>query len=77
MISFGNDEGFSAQTKVTKDGPGLVMVSDTLCPAVHILGTQNVHSRAKGTADYHWPWAVFFEILEFRQGGGPKVDDVL
>ena len=23
----------------TKDGPGPVMVSDTLCPAVHILGT--------------------------------------
>ena len=22
-----------------KDGPGPVMVSDTLCPAVHILGT--------------------------------------
>ena len=25
--------------KEKKDGPGLVMVSDTLCPAVHILGT--------------------------------------
>ena len=22
-----------------KDGPGPVMISDTLCPAVHILGT--------------------------------------
>ena len=32
-----------------KDGPGPVTVSDT---AVHILGTQNVHSRIKGTADY-------------------------
>ncbi len=25
--------------KMTKDGPGPVIVSDTLCPAVHILGT--------------------------------------
>ena len=25
--------------KYLKDGPGPVMVSDTLCPAVHILGT--------------------------------------
>ena len=25
--------------KRIKDGPGPVMVSDTLCPAVHILGT--------------------------------------
>ena len=25
--------------KQGKDGPGPVMVSDTLCPAVHILGT--------------------------------------
>ena len=24
---------------LTKDGPGPVMVSDTLCPAAHILGT--------------------------------------
>ena len=32
-----------------KDGPGPAMVSDPLCPAVHILGTKNVHSRAKGT----------------------------
>ena len=24
---------------IVKDGPGPVMVSDTLCPAVHILGT--------------------------------------
>ena len=39
-----------------KDGPGPVMVSDTLCPAVHI-----VHSRAKGTADPYWIWAVFFQ----------------
>ena len=30
----GEDRG-----KKRKDGPGPVMVSDTLCPAVHILGT--------------------------------------
>ena len=27
------------RTGKKKDGPGPVMVSDTLCPAVHILGT--------------------------------------
>ena len=27
------------QLQGLKDGPGPVMVSDTLCPAVHILGT--------------------------------------
>ena len=35
-------------------------VSSTLCPAVHILGPQNVYSRAEGIADHYWPWAVFF-----------------
>ena len=44
-----------------KDGPGPLMVSDTLCPAVHILGT----------------WAVFFKLLKFRQGSGPEWDNVL
>ena len=39
------------------------MVSDTLCPAVHILGTINVYSRVKGIADYYWPRAVFFPYL--------------
>ena len=34
-----------------KDGPGPVMVSITLCLAVHILGSQNVYSRAEGLAD--------------------------
>ena len=43
-----------------KDGPGPVMVSSTLCPAVHILGSQNVYSRAEGIADHYWPRAVFF-----------------
>ena len=41
------------------------MVSSTLCPAVHILGSQNVYGRAEGIADHCWPWAVFFEILKF------------
>ena len=36
------------------------MVSSTLFPAVHILGSQNVYSWAEGIADYHWPWAVFY-----------------
>ena len=27
-----------------------------------ILGTLNVHCRAKGTADHYWPWAVFFQF---------------
>ena len=35
------------------------MVSSTLCPAVHILGSQNVYSAAEGIADHYWPWAVF------------------
>ena len=61
----------------SKDGPGTVMVSNSLCPAVHILGTKNVHIRAKGTADHYWPWAVFFKILKFRQGSRPKGDNVL
>ena len=36
------------------------MVSSTLCPAMHILGSQNVYGRAEGIADHYWPWAVFF-----------------
>ena len=36
------------------------MVSSTLCPAVHILGSQNVYTGAEGIADHYWPWAVFF-----------------
>ena len=36
------------------------MVSSTLCPAVDILGSQNVYDRAEGIADHYWPWAVFF-----------------
>ena len=45
-----------------KDGQGPVMVSSTLCPAVHILGSQNVYGRAEGIADHYWPWAVFFYL---------------
>ena len=36
------------------------MVSSTLCPVVHILGSQNVYGRAEGIADHYWPWAVFY-----------------
>ena len=39
------------------------MVSSTLCPAVHILGSQNVYSRAEGIADLYWPWAVFYWLI--------------
>ena len=39
------------------------MVSSTLCPAVHILGSQNVYGRAEGIAEHYWPWAVFLKIL--------------
>ena len=35
------------------------MVSRTLCPTVHILGSQNVYGRAEGIADHYRPWAVF------------------
>ena len=48
-----------------KDGPGPVMVSNTLCPAMHILGSQNVYDRAEGIADHYWPWAVFFHSKAF------------
>ena len=33
--------------------------SSTLCPAVYILGSQNLYGRAEGIADHYWPWAVF------------------
>ena len=39
------------------------MVSSTLCPAVHILGSQNVYGRAEGIADHYWPWAVFLYVV--------------
>ena len=37
------------------------MVSSPLCPAVHILGSQNVYCRAEGIADHNWPWAIFLD----------------
>ena len=42
------------------------MVSSTLCPAVHILGSQNVYSRAEGIADHYWPWTVFLVFHEVK-----------
>ena len=42
------------------------MVSSTLFPAVHNLGSQNVYGRAEGIADHYWPWAVFYSIGQFR-----------
>ena len=41
------------------------MVSRTLCPAVHILVSQNVYGRAEGIADHYWPQADLFKILKF------------
>ena len=38
------------------------MVISTLCPAVHILCSQNVYSRAEGIDDHYWPWTVFFSL---------------
>ena len=31
-----------------------------------------MHGRAKGTADYYWPWAVFFKILNLGRAADPK-----
>ena len=41
------------------------MVSSTLCPAVHILGSQNVYSRTEGITGHYWPWAVFSFFFPF------------
>ena len=58
-----------------KDGPGPVMVSDTLCPAVHILGTLNVHSRAKVLLTSAGPGPSFFYTKIYAgqrtRGSGP------
>ena len=60
------------------------MVSSTLCPAVHILGSQNVYSRAEVIADNYWPWAVFFPLSSYSSSfsslfllflGSPTVND--
>ena len=45
------------------------MVSTALCPAVHILGSQNVYGRAEGIADHYWLWAVFLML-----GTGPLIN---
>ena len=39
------------------------MVSSTLCPAVHILGSQNVYGRAEGIADHYcfYSFSIFFK----------------
>ena len=42
------------------------MVSSILCPAVHILGFQNVYNRAEGIADHYWPWAVFCALSQLK-----------
>ena len=39
------------------------MVGNTLCPAGHILGSQNMYGRAEGIADHYWPWAAFFYLM--------------
>ena len=49
-----------------------VMVSDTLCAALHILRTWNVYSRAKGTTDHYWPRPVFFPYLNQSRAADPK-----
>ena len=62
------------------------MVSSTLCPAVHILGSQNVYSRAEGIADHYWFYLLsslppfypfffffFFSFLSFLQASSPSI----
>ena len=38
------------------------MVSSTLCPAVHILGSQIMYGSEEGIDDHYWPWAVFYNV---------------
>ena len=52
------------------------MVSSTLCPAVHILGSQNVYGRAEGIADHYWPWAVFFPCSNDRSNDRRSATDL-
>ena len=47
------------------------MVSNTLCPVAHILGSQNVYSRAEGIAYHYWHRPVAM------QGSDPNGDKVL
>ena len=53
------------------------MVSSTLCPAVHILGSQNVYGRAEGIADHYWPWAVFSSSFSFLPLLAPPSSPIL
>ena len=39
------------------------MVSNNLCPAVHISDSLFVYSRTKGIAEHYWPRAVFLTLL--------------
>ena len=39
------------------------MVSSNLFPAMQILGSQNVYSRAEDIADHYWPWAIFLVLV--------------
>ena len=41
------------------------MVSSTLCPAVHILGSQNVYGRAEGIAFFFLSVSVSFSFFVF------------
>ena len=50
--SYRRSEG---EFKEKKAGPGPVMVSDTLSPAVHILGHARMHLKTKGTQGFG-PW---------------------
>ena len=50
------------------------MVSSTLCPAVHILGSQNVYGRAEGIADHYWPWTIFYGISTHYHRGPRKTN---
>ena len=50
-------------TDLKKTAHGQLIVSDTICPAMRIMRTRNIYSRAMGVADQYWPWAVFFPYL--------------
>ena len=54
-------------------GPEPVVVSNTLCPAVHISGSQNVYSRAEGIADHYCLQPVCPSVRPFSR---PSVQSV-
>ena len=41
------------------------MLSNIICPAVHISGSQNVYSRAEGIGDHYWPRPVFLFLVRY------------